>query len=343
MVQKHQEVDLERVFDLIKNGKSQREKGQHWDAAWTFLKARGILKQLAAENATDSQEQQKIQKLYEDQSTEYFHRSRESLIEAMQEESAKDKQGEFIKSQQLPGEEARKRNDLFISVFSKPLQQETVNAEATATVSERKRAENKKVLEKQLSLEERLSNLNASLPKELKSSQQRMQDLSSGLKRLGLGAIATGGIASNPLKIEPTKPTSQQVADIIAQAQDEVAMQVPDNEAAAETGLDDSDSGGLSDQEDHYLSDDDSADSILSDELAELPNVGQIKDAIASTQAKLAELLALIEHEEELQGGAGEGGHFDPVHAKQGLKDAKTFLNKALRLWKVKAKQTQNK
>lgn len=187
--------------------------------------------------------------------------------------------------------------------------------------------------------------LNATIPKGFKTSDERMQDINRGLNRLGLSLYTEG--PTKP-KVEPTKSTSQQVADIIAQASDEVAME----RTTGSTLLTNDQEGEnsevvLSDDSDSINSGDDD-DSVLSDEIPKLQNVQKIRDQVAAAQAKLAELVALmdtipsVEEEEEAALDSQDKltsspSSFDPAFGKKTLKDANDSLRKALKLWKVKA------
>jgi len=201
--------------------------------------------------------------------------------------------------------------------------------------------DNSRALQKQMSLEERLMELNANLPKEFKSSGERIQDLNSGMKRLGLG-MYTDDNKPNPLKVEAPRSAAQQVEDIIAQAKDEVALLKHDG------GGDDDHDDSISDNAPFSDDDDDDSEAFLSDDVVELQNVAKIRNQVAAAQAKLAELVALLDtipaaadekEEAELQenGDAkGAGSSFDPAYGKKVLKDSRQSLHQALKLWKVK-------
>ena len=372
MAQPHENELLEKVFEHITQGKKLKTEGNLWGAAESFLEARSLLLQLASDCPTDSEELLRIAELYQTQCREYFHRTRASLIQAMQDEHQKDvqKQAEPPNDdsndttdrnygyQTLSNEEASKRVLLFSTVFAKEIStppqpvvvavegaKEIATAtpqpvEATENGEDSKDENNKNVM----SLEERLMELNANLPKGFKTPKERLQDINQGMKRLGMSVYNDGNNTNNPLKIEPPKPASQQVEDIIAQAKDEVAMglvpQDDDNDGASATSnVDDI----ISD--DDYLSDDDGADSLLSDEVPELQNVAQIQDQVATAQAKLAELTALLDtlpspeelEEAEVQGDSKDDSPpFENAYAKQMLTDAKQAVGKALKLWKLK-------
>ena len=390
--QPHENELLEKAFELITQGKTLKTEGDLWGAVESFLEARELLGMLASESPTESEEEIRIAKLYQAQCCEYFHRTRESLILAMEAEHQKDlaeggattatdnvNTGDNESAtttpttnrnpsinrnyfcQNLSDEEANKRIRLFSVLFAKePIEIKTlpipVLAENHASPQAKLAAvsaggeggesesKNDNGLEALSSLEDRLSQLNASLPKGMKTQKERLQEINQGMKRLGMSVYHDGNNSTtNPLKIEPPKSSSQQVEDIIAQAKDEVAMGLvaPDGDgvSAASSNADDV----ISD--DDYLSDDDGADSIMSDEVPELQNVAKIQDQVAAAQAKLAELTALLEtlpspeeqEEAEIQREEkDEAPPFEKAYAKKMLTDAKASIGKALKLWKVK-------
>lgn len=395
--QSHENELLEKAFELIAQGKSLKTEGDFWGAAESFLESRELLEMLASESPTESEEEIRIAKLYQAQCYEYFHRSRVSLIQAMEAEHQKDlaeggtatdnamtgdndnesatttptsnrkspiNRNYFCQS--LSDEEANKRIRLFSVLFAKEtieiktlpiavlaseegtreIASPEAESVAVAAVGGGGGGESKddSGLEALSSLEDRLSQLNASLPKGIKTPKERLQDINQGMKRLGMSVYNEGNNSTtNPLKVEPTKSMSQQVEDIIGQAKDEVAMGLvaPDDDgvSAASSHADDV----ISD--DDYFSGDDGADSILSDEVPELQNVAKIQDQVAQAQAKLAELTAVLQtlpspedqEEAEIQReGKEDAPPFENVYAKKMLTDAKASVGKALKLWKVK-------
>jgi hypothetical protein len=243
-------VDLEEAFSLIQQGKDFIQVDAHWDAAEAFDQAREILKQLA--DATDKndnnddhnqeEEKNKIAALYQSQSREYLHRARESLLAAMNDESESDQApvesgtgtgggggGEELEDPvylTLSDEDAEKRLRIFARLFSRELQLSvaTVPTKENADDDDNNSSINneKPVLEQQSSLEERLMQLNASLPSGFKTSTERMQDINRGLGRLGLSLYSA---ADEKPSLALAKSESDQVDDIIQQAKDELAMQ----------------------------------------------------------------------------------------------------------------------
>ena len=368
-------TSVEKVFDLIQQGKAQKGEGNHWEAAESFLEAYNLLTKLAAnhknyekgnedhdtsknppasapseENENEDDEHAKIAKLYQDQSHEYFHRTRESLIAAMEQEIKHDQDTEQANGSPrhlcfaLEEDEISSRLRIFSTVFTKKMISTWMQEDQMQFKQQQDDdddGDNSRALQKQMSLEERLMELNANLPKEFKSSGERIQDLNSGMKRLGLG-MYTDDNKPNPLKVEAPRSAAQQVEDIIAQAKDEVALLKHDG------GGDDDHDDSISDNAPFSDDDDDDSEAFLSDDVVELQNVAKIRNQVAAAQAKLAELVALLDtipaaadekEEAELQenGDAkGAGSSFDPAYGKKVLKDSRQSLHQALKLWKVK-------
>ncbi|CAB9511107.1 expressed unknown protein [Seminavis robusta] len=340
--------DLEKAFSAIEKGKSEESSGHHWEAATLFGQARELLQDLASKSSTpnDEEEQAKIAKLYEDQSYEYLHRAREAFMVGLKVEHEQDVElaatTRKYACDDLSVEEAKERLRLFASVFAKkeildltdgmtfPTATTTAAAAADTTTTT---ATEQPAVNPEISLEERLQQLNANLPKSLKSSQERLEDVNKGMDRLGFSLPVA------PLTFKPRKSAHQEVEDIIAQAQDQVVLE----RVLGDDKNDKDDDGG-----DSILSDDDdddlhsNADSLLSDEVAVLQNVSQIRDQVAAAQAKLAELTALLEElpddeDDDKEEKESDPAPCDPGAGKQKLQDAKLAIRKALRLWKVKA------
>ena len=246
-------VDLEEAFSVIQQGKDSVEVDAHWDAAEFFDKASEILQELAEAEEThvenNEHETKKIVALYQSQSREYFHRARESLLTAMKDENEGDqvivKEGDTDTGATigevdnpvyltLSDEEAEKRLRIFARLFSREMLLSV--GEATEVDGD----DGKPVLEQQSSLEDRLMQLNASLPSGFKTSNERMQDINRGLNRLGM-SLYSAADAKPALEID--KSEMDQVADIIQQAKDELAMQSADSTSQPVPGVSDVSAG----------------------------------------------------------------------------------------------------
>jgi hypothetical protein len=198
------------------------------------------------------------------------------------------------------------------------------------------------VKEKTSMLEERLMELNASLPSGFKSDKERLADINRGLGRLGLSLYPNSnhGTSSN---IQPPQSEEDQVAEIIAQAKDQVRYEQPTEtkEATVASANDDSSSTSISSQES-------SDDSISVDDLLDEPtfkNRKAIRHQVVKAQVKLAELLAMISTEPDIKLNDNEKvdanvndteeqeAGFDVNYCKATLVAARDCLNKALKEW----------
>jgi hypothetical protein len=274
---------LDKAFELLLQGKSLQVKGEHWNAADCLVQARILLQDLAKEQPTSTEEEQKIGKLYDEQAIEYLHQSRQCLIEAMKSETDREaKPGSTFAMSLLTDEQAETRIRTFYSLFSRP-----VNIQGG---SPSKQEEEKNVIDQQWSIEERLLDLNKSLPSGFKTSEERMGEINRGLNKLGLSLYDQREPFSR-LQEEIPKSTEEQVDDIIAQAQDEVTFDKkfgsgPNDAAQKVDDNDDSDSNNdsvESEDEEDYLLD----DRVLA--------VKKIRKRAVKTQVKLAELIALLD------------------------------------------------
>lgn len=324
-------TNIEQVFELIQDGKDLK-KTDLWSAAAKFSKARSLLCTLAEEQPKSTEEEKQIASLYQSQAKEYLKESRDSLINAMQNEKENDQQQETIFYSGLTDDEAETRIHTFASLFSK------------AMVTANEKVEEGSI-DNVLSLEERLKALNASLPSGLKTSDERMDDINRGLNRLGLSLYTQKA----PFARFEDKDEDEQVEDIIAQAQDEVNFEKNFAATSENTSKVFIDAG--EDEDDDYSSEEDEEDAILDDEILAMKT---IRKKVVKAQVKLAELVALLdearsakEHEEtedddmDRDEDSSSVGKVDKVpsieHLATGrrrLIGAKRELKKALDVWK---------
>jgi len=202
------------------------------------------------------------------------------------------------------------------------------------------------VEEQQWSLEERLQELNASLPNDLKSADERMKDLDKGLNRLGLSVFPQKAPFARFMKEELPKDEDEQIADVIAQAQDEVAVDQQFGEASKvlgkKTDTDDDDDDDLSDSEDD---EDAESDGLLEDEQLAMK---VIRRRAVKAQMKLAQLVAYLDEataaknkedaDEDLNGDDDDSIEKPDyttylVSGKKKLRGARRDLKKALEEW----------
>jgi hypothetical protein len=151
-------------------------------------------------------------------------------------------------------------------------------------------------MENQMSLEERLRNLNESLPSGFKTSEERMNDLNRGLNRLGLSMYEQKTPFSRFIEDSIPKDEDDQVVEIMAQAKDEVHFE---NAMAqnSTTGMvkKSNEDDSISDVDDDSDSD---GDELLDDEQLAMKKV---RKRVVKAQTKLAELVALIDEAEALR------------------------------------------
>ncbi|CAJ1942932.1 unnamed protein product [Cylindrotheca closterium] len=272
---------LDQVFALIKDGKIIRETDL-WGAANKFREARTLLELLATEHPRSTDEEKQIATLYERQAWEYLKESRQCLIEAMKAEKERDEMEESTTFLTLTDDESTARLNTFSSLFSRKLEAEPEEL----------------TMENQVSLEERLRNLNQSLPSGFKTSEERMSDLNKGLNRLGLSMYEQKTPFSRFIEDSIPKDEDDQVAEIMAQAKDEVHFE---NVLAqnSTTGMvkKSNDDDSISDVEDDSDSDSD-GDELLSDEQLAMKKV---RRRVVLAQMKLAELVALIDEAKGIQ------------------------------------------
>ena len=319
--------DLDRAFELIEKGHAQEKNGNQWESADCFGQAMLILEKLAADSHDNTQEEQaKIVQLYRNKSREYRQEARECLIKALQSEKQEDTESEKEPIALLISEEeAQRRLRTFQVLFSKPI-------------------EEKDVSEKTSALEARLMELNSSLPSGFKTSSERMADINRGLNRLGLSLYSNSDHKSDSVQVDLSH--EEQVAEIIAQAKEEVQYEAGKEEPAAATTSDSSNAFlvGASDSED----DEDSFDSEDSDSESILKNKKAIRRKVVKAQVKLAELMALLdnttagrtvnkESDDESNEDSEQNAGFDLEYGRSTLAAATNYLNKAMKEWSENA------
>jgi len=330
----HQETmskDLDKAFEFIEEGNELEKSGDHWQAADRFGQAMKLLEKLADYSPSDTQEQEKIAQLYQGKSREYRQTAREAFIQALTHEKERDSQsddGATIVST-VSMQEAEDRIKTFSLLFSKTVED---------------------IGEKTSLLEERLMELNASLPSGFKTSKERMADINRGLGRLGLSLYSSSDHGSST-DIQPPQSEEDQVAQIIAQAKDEVRYEAKPS-TTGDAGKHDAEAsaGDTSSVNDSTSDSDDSDDSVSLDDLVDEPvfkNRKVIRHKVVKAQVKLAELIALLNTEPEInlsddieekgeENGNDEEGKpagFDVAYGKATLTAARNYLDKALKDW----------
>lgn len=326
--------ELEEVFQCIERGNSHEQNKEYWDASAEFSHATTLLRNLADGTLPVDEEATRIAHLYHAKSLEYFHQGRQALIQALTKESREDesKPDDPFKST-LTEDDSECRLRLFMALFTKEVALQSDVPEETVT-------------EKHASLEERLMELNASLPSGFKSDTERMSDINRGLRGLGLSSV----IASNEKpKIDLlTIPLSEeeQRAEIIAQAKDEARFEA--SVGATLTGqvirkVDDDilDSHALDDDDDDDDDEDEEDDDDDEDSEVDRPtlrNKKVIREEIVKAQVKLAEVMALLDinaaKDEEIEDAAEKPvAVFDLSYGRKLLKESRDCLAKAMNKW----------
>lgn len=220
--------------------------------------------------------------------------------------------------------------------------------------------------EKQLSLEERLAQLNASMPSlGPKSSDDKIKEINQGLKGLGINVYTAEDRRIDALK--PAKSTVEQIEDIIAQAADETRFEQLTGEATTQkdedVSLTDESLGSLGTESLGSLGtdseveiDDEDEENVSAPEtpttqepMARLKNKDSIRKYVVNAQIKLAELVALLDmdnNEEEDHNKEPEDESmvkkakkqkelvsFDVDHGRHLLLKANKNVGRAVSLW----------
>jgi hypothetical protein len=337
-----EKIELEKAFELIAKGNDQEESNLWWDATVSFDRAREILVALSMCHPSPEtpDEHQKIYALYQQQSIVYLHRARKTMIRAMTEENESDQNNtdsqpkNLLLYQKLSDDECLERMSLFGRLFAKEISELPQQQIALP------------IEEQESSLEGRLRDLNSSLPKGLKSEEERMREINRGLGRLGLSLYSASDERNKPFggvfAIEPPKSESDQIADVIAQVKDEIAVMGPSlgEETTTATEADGSNSAvrkfvlssmdsqivnsdeDESDIENEFDHDDDEKE-LTADDCKEM----QLK--LADAQATLSELIAMF----DVDSGGDAPIQFDQGSGKLALKKARIILLQVTKKW----------
>jgi hypothetical protein len=205
--------------------------------------------------------------------------------------------------------------------------------------------------EAERSIEERWRRLNENLPKALQTEEQRMARINRGLNKLGLSSVqpsygsgASPFRASMPPDVGAPRSEAEQVDDLIAQAADEARVMaamhpsVPQidplggdlgssSQEIQPLGAGGSDAGDSDTDDD---TEDDDEDSEYEDCELTPEQVATLRDHVATAQAELAQLSALLQPDE---GGDAEI-EFDPASGRHHLSRARAALKRAACDWK---------
>ena len=232
--------DDEDPFDLIQKGNAFASSYYHWSAADAYSRASlalrnraNALSDLCKSQKTNTDEKQKVISLYTTQSLEYFHKARHSLLEALVSENAKDKRKSTKVTRAgkgnldpicsvVSGEEVERRKRIFNILFgsqngdtnkSKSVGVEAAMAAAVVIDHEEIPAAPSSLLPTTTSS---VSNII-----EKNDSQQRLNEIRSGLQRMGVSLPDE----QNELIIKPEMSSDDLVRLVMQQASEEVLLE----------------------------------------------------------------------------------------------------------------------
>ena len=314
-------ASLEKAFEYIEKGNGLEEREEFWKASECFSNAYKLLKELASTTPTENEEEGKrIQELCRTQAVEYFEKARCNFLRAIEQEN----KSEYADAQnQLKGEEAQRRNDVFSNLYSKPIE-----------TQERAPTQNRN-----MSLEDRLAKLNQSLPPSMQTSQERMNSIHRGLGRLGV-SLPDNSFSASATAVEPPLSEEEEIDQIIQQAREQV--QFSQNYPKLETSHSSIPTSSGNCQLNAATTSDEIAGSVASsehdspsassnEEEVELDteDIESIKDYVAEAQAQLSELLALLQIDEDQDAEI----EFSQPRGKHLLKSALLSLKNARQRW----------
>eukprot|EP00521_Asterionellopsis_glacialis_P018492 CAMPEP_0195295712 /NCGR_PEP_ID=MMETSP0707-20130614/17910_1 /TAXON_ID=33640 /ORGANISM="Asterionellopsis glacialis, Strain CCMP134" /LENGTH=359 /DNA_ID=CAMNT_0040356997 /DNA_START=27 /DNA_END=1106 /DNA_ORIENTATION=- len=352
----------EKAFDLINEGNSFQKEKQWWNAAESYGGAMRILKDLAADEKVEGEgssaepgngskeEQQMIRKLYEAKRNEYLDRARNCFLKALTNEDNQDQTRR--KSEQTDGieplcttlseETLEKRLHIFANLYAK---NEIVSVGAMPSTSDGMHdggeETNKGEVEslppedmedKEKTLEDRLRDLNDSLPSELKTSKQRMVDIDKGLRRLGLSFYTK----DEKEQVEQELDEDEQIDQILNQAKDEVLFErtLPSTTDGKKSKK------GQAESDDDDDDDDGDVYDAFEDRVVLIGERKAAKEKIEEAQVKLAEFMALINSKpddssenDENDSKSDNSTDMDIEQEIQMLLKAKRCIQKALSVW----------
>ena len=327
--------DIETAFQRIQDGTNLDEEGKHWDAAKEFDEAQAILRKLSAAETTT----QKVATLYSTQAKEFHGKAKTTFIKALQSE-IDEGESSTENLEELTDEDANKRNALFASLFSRQI------ASTTESQGGGGEAEGDKpsVESMQKSLEERLSDLNASMPSAFKTPEERLADIKKGLKGLGVASHFLSESSSNKPTVQAPMTQEEQIAEIMEQARDEAKIERPGDKKDTVDEADHDDDSLLSDDDTEALSDEEEDE--LDDDEAVPIDAPKVRRYIVKAQAQLAQLVAMLDSlpDEEEAEIDDDGEVVYKLEVGRGQKLLSTSLEcvkKASTLWNEGSRQVE--
>lgn len=350
--QQQQQQHAESAFLLIENGNAFQSCKNWWAASDSFVRATHILTHLAADAAgQESAEQKRISQLYDTKRYEYLGRARDCFVKALTSEAERDQErrNEMVDTLHdarvletdllcatISTEEINKRLNTFAGLFAKSnikVKYEVGNGEDVMGEGNTPKDVDEDGETTEKSIEERLKDLNRSLPAGLKSSTQRMVDIDKGMRRLGL----TSFTEQKREEVVEELDEDEQVEQILNQAKDEVLFEKnTEQDGKVQSTVDGKDSD-RNEESDNESSDSDDTD--LDRRILKVGSRKAAKEQIVQAQRKLAKIVALIDSKpDKYDGEFDDESETDQSEAnieleRQILMDAKKFLKKALVAW----------
>ena len=278
-----------------------------------------------------------IAQLYTSKANEYWKQSRQCLIQAMEQEKKLDSNKKIDETNSmsdndtatdaclfpcasctlLDDDQARIRNYNFSLLFSRPIVgsvlppvgvvEENTTTTTTSDDDEISPLEENpnnptptptSLIDQQWSLEERLQNLNKTLPSSFKSTDERMSEVNKGLNKLGLSLYTQKEPFARFATEELPKSEEEQIDEIMNQATDEANVEDQIIINNNNNNNNNNNQSNKEEEEDEIFEDsddddddDDEGDLLLDDDQLFMKS---IQKKVIKAQIKLAELLAIL-------------------------------------------------
>ena len=245
-------------FDLISRGNDVSEAGDAWAASYLYNRASSLLANLATATRKDAGglrkdcststsscdggdgglgdfrarirravELERIANLYETESGEYYTKSQQELVRALQLEIDTSSGRPSESRHSMSAEELARRRTIFELAFgAAPGTDQSLDIPSVLSLSTIRNDEDgdKEVSDIEV-LSARLASFESTIPSALKSDEERVRDLNAGLKGLGYH-IPTSPDIKRHFDIHTHKPTDdEQVRQIVEMAKDEARLE----------------------------------------------------------------------------------------------------------------------
>jgi len=245
-------------FDLISRGNDVSEAGDAWAASYLYNRASSLLANLATATRKDAGglrkdcststsscddgdgglgdfrarirravELERIANLYETESGEYYTKSQQELVRALQLEIDTSSGRPSESRHSMSAEELARRRTIFELAFGTvPGTDQSLDIPSVLSLSTIRNDEDgdKEVSDVEV-LSARLASFESTIPSALKSDEERLRDLNAGLKGLGYH-LPTSPDIKRHFDIHTHKPTDdEQVRQIVEMAKDEARLE----------------------------------------------------------------------------------------------------------------------